>query len=160
MINTQKHKTMNIADREVLRENSQSQAIRVPVKLTNTLDEYFVEQGQLDPSQVHIYETEAKVDRNTVYTILPREVMQTLDLMIRSQRPVIIWDDGKQQIADFSESFKIELLGRHTHLGAIVLGDEVVLGRIALELLDLVVDEENRQVITNPAHPNGPVFRI
>ena len=136
------------------------QAIRVKVKLTNTLDEHFVKQGQLDPSLIHIYETEAKVDRSTVHTILPKDVIQHLDLMIQFQQPVIIWDDGKQQIADFSESFKIELLGRQTHLDAIVLGEEVVLGRIALELLDLVVDEENRQVITNPAHPNGPVFRI
>ena len=135
-------------------------AIRVKVKLTNTLDEYFVEQGQLDPSQVHIYETEAKVARSTVHTMLPRDVMQHLDLMIQFQQPVIIWDDGKEQMADFSESFKVELLGRQTHIGAIVLGDEVVLDRVALELLDLVVDEENRQVIPNPAHPNGPVFRI
>ena len=151
---------MNVARQDLLSENSQSQAIRVRVRLTNTLDEYFVEQGQLDPSQIHIYETEAKVARNTVYTMLPKEVMQLLDLRIRSQRPVIIWDDGRRQMADFSESFKIELLGRQTGMGAIVLGDEVVLGRVALELLDLVVDEENRQVIPNPAHPNGPVFRI
>ena len=135
-------------------------AIRVKVKLTNTLDEYFVRQGKLDPSQVHIYETEAKVDRSTVHTILPKDVIQHLDLMIQFQQPVIIWDDGKEQMAYFSESFKVELLGRQTHIGAIVLGDEVVLGRVALELLDLVVDEENRQVIPNPAHPNGPVFRI
>lgn len=129
------------------------------VKLTNPLDEYFVEQGQLDPSQVHTCEIDALVDRRKVRTFLPVEVMRLLDLRVQWQE-VLKFADGSEKVVSHTESVKIELLGRETSVDTIVAGDEVVIGQVVLELLDLVVDEENQRVIPNPAHPNGPVFRI
>ncbi len=43
---------------------------------------------------------------------------------------------------------------------AAVLGDECLMGVIPLEAMDLVVDPKQRHVIANPAHPDGPVFRV
>lgn len=42
---------------------------------------------------------------------------------------------------------------------AAVLGDECLMGVLALEAMDLVVDRELERVAANPAHPDGPVFR-
>ncbi len=41
-----------------------------------------------------------------------------------------------------------------------VLGDEVIIGQTILEVLDLLVDCNSRQVIPNPAHPDQPVVKI
>ncbi len=149
-----------ISVRRYSKAGSQSMGpVRVRVKLTNTLDEYFVEQGQLDPSEVHTCEIDALVDRRRMRTFLPVEVMRQLDLRIWRQE-VVKFADGSEKVLSHSESVKIELLGRETSVDTIVAGDEVVIGQVVLELLDLVVDEENQRVIPNPAHPNGPVFRI
>lgn len=134
-------------------------AVRVKVKLRNPLDEYLVEQGQLDPNMVHVYETEALVDRRTVRSVLPMDVVQHLNLKI-SRQEVIRYADGRQELVSYSESVKIEVQGRETAVEPMVAGDEVVIGRVALELLDFVMDYENQRLIPNPAHPDYPMFRI
>ncbi|BAZ15073.1 hypothetical protein NIES4071_69430 [Calothrix sp. NIES-4071] len=50
--------------------------------------------------------------------------------------------------------------GRETTESVLVTGDEVLIGRIALAMLDLVVDDENQCLIPNPKHANSPVFRV
>ena len=40
------------------------------------------------------------------------------------------------------------------------MGDEVLIGRIALATLDLFVDNENQCLIPNSKHPEYPVFRV
>jgi len=42
----------------------------------------------------------------------------------------------------------------------LVLGDEVLIGQIALERTDLMVDCTNQRVIRNPAHPDQLVMKI
>jgi hypothetical protein len=41
------------------------------------------------------------------------------------------------------------------------VGDEVLIGQVILEKLDLLVDcKKNRRLIPNPAHPDYPVAMI
>jgi hypothetical protein len=42
---------------------------------------------------------------------------------------------------------------------AAVLGDECLMGVLALEAMDLVVNPKLQRVKGNPQHPDGPVFR-
>jgi hypothetical protein len=44
-------------------------------------------------------------------------------------------------------------------VGAFVMGDEVVLGAVPMEDMDLVVSPLTREVTVNPKHPDGPVAR-
>jgi hypothetical protein len=39
-------------------------------------------------------------------------------------------------------------------------GSTPLIGQIQLEWLDLVVDPKSRDVIANPAHPDGPVLEL
>jgi hypothetical protein len=57
---------------------------------------------------------------------------------------------------------EIEVLGRSMTGDAMVLprGTQTLLGAIPLEQLDLVVVPKTGDVIPNPAHPDGPVYRI
>jgi len=43
---------------------------------------------------------------------------------------------------------------------ALIFGDEVLLGQTVLERTDLLVDCANNRLVANPAHPDGPVYRV
>lgn len=75
--------------------------------------------------------------------VIPMEVAQKLGLRIRSEQVAKCTDDRQ-------ETSEEPLVG----------GDEILIGRIALETLGFVVDIENHRLIPNPKHPDGPVFRI
>jgi len=52
----------------------------------------------------------------------------------------------------------IELLfeNRNCYVGALVLGDEVLLGAVPMEDMDLVVSPAQRKLVVNPESPNFP----
>jgi hypothetical protein len=52
---------------------------------------------------------------------------------------------------------KVSYDGRSCYTGAIVLGDEVLLGAVPMEDMDLVVQPAKRTVIANPDSPNIPL---
>jgi predicted aspartyl protease len=134
--------------------------IKVQVKLTNEIDEELVYRGLLNPDQVHILETEALVDISSVHTVLPIKIAEKLGLDIRRYETVS-YVDGREETVGLSDPIVIQVQGRETRGGAVVqVRDEVIIGLIALETLDFVVDYENKRLIPNPKHPDYPVFRI
>ncbi|BAZ13045.1 hypothetical protein NIES4071_48790 [Calothrix sp. NIES-4071] len=134
--------------------------IKVQVKLTNEIDEELVYRGLINPEQVHTLETEALVDISSVRTVLPTNIAEKLGLDIRRYQTVS-YVDGKEDIVGLSDPIIIQVQGRETRGGAVVTRrSEMIIGLIALETLDFVVDYENRRLIPNPKHPDYPVFRI
>lgn len=133
--------------------------IKVKVKLTNSVDESLVDRGFLEPEQIHVDETEAIVDRSNVHSALPVDLVEKLGLDIW-RKQVIQFADGREKIVEFTDPVKFQVGDRQAIVETMVAGDEVAIGRVALELLDMVVDGENQRLIPNPAHPNRPVFRI
>lgn len=132
--------------------------VRVKAKLTNGIDEELVYRGLLKPEEVHVLEVEAKVDPVSVRTIIPLTVAEKLGL--DSTHQTINYEDGNQEVIALSDSIIIEIQRRTTGGEAIVAGSEVIIGSIALETLDFVVDYENKRLIPNPKHPDYPIFRI
>ena len=51
-------------------------------------------------------------------------------------------------------------MGREELEDAMVLGNEVLIGQIALDKLDLVVNCVAQRIIANPAHPDQPVSKV
>ncbi len=54
----------------------------------------------------------------------------------------------------------VECEGRKTIDEALVTGDEVLIGQVILEKLDLLVDCRNQRLMPNPANPDYPVTYI
>jgi hypothetical protein len=52
---------------------------------------------------------------------------------------------------------KIGLMGREVYTGAMVMGNEVLLGAIPLEDLDLHVDPRRGRLMPNPESPDRPM---
>lgn len=133
--------------------------VRTAVTLTNAIDEALARRGQITPEQVRTYRADAPVDTGAVNTVLPVHVVQRLGLGIRGRR-VVESADGRNETVDLTDPVVIDIDGRDTIEGALVLGDEVIIGQTVLEVLDLFVDWANRRLVPNPAHPDQSVVKI
>ena len=65
--------------------------------------------------------------------------------------------DGRVQQVRYVTPVRIEMLNRVCVTGALVLGDQVLLGAIPMEDLDLVVEPARQRVAVNPRAPNIPM---
>ena len=133
--------------------------VRAQTKLTNTFDEELARQGKIAPDQVREYEADALVDTGAVPTVLPAHVMQKLGLQVRGNR-VTQDADGRRDVVPTTGPITVSVIGRDMITDAVVLGDEVIIGQVVLEMLDLFVDPINRRIIPTPAHPDQPVIKV
>ncbi len=133
--------------------------VRVKVKLTNTLDRALARRGQIDLKDVRTYEADALIDTGAVSSVVPANIMAQLGLQSDGQR-VAQYADGRNEVVQLTEPITFSIFGRESAEGAMVLGDEVIIGQTILEVLDLLVDCNRRQVIPNPAHPDQPIVKI
>lgn len=133
--------------------------VRVKVKLTNTLDRALARRGQITKDQIRTYDADALVDTGAVSSVVPDNVMRQLGLQSDGKR-VAEYADGRNEVVDLTEPITFNIIGRETAEGAMVLGDEVIIGQTILEVLDMQVDCRNQQLIPNPAHPDQPVVKI
>ncbi|HEY9811377.1 MAG TPA: retroviral-like aspartic protease family protein [Halomicronema sp.] len=134
-------------------------AVRTKIKLTNAIDEELVNRGLLAPHLLRECEVEALVDTDAVYLVIPERIVQQLGLRIRSQQQVK-YADGRQDVIGVTSALIIQCEGRETTEDAVVTGDEVLIGQVVLEKLDLLVDCRNQKLMPNPANPDYPVTYI
>ena len=64
--------------------------------------------------------------------------------------------DGKKMLCPYVGPVEVSYNGRGCFTGAVILGDEVLLGAVPMEDMDLIVSPAKRSVIVNPASPNIP----
>ena len=133
--------------------------VRVKVKLTNALDRALARRGQITEKEIRNYEAYALVDTGAVSSVVPANVMEQLGLQVDGYR-LDEYADGRKDRVELTEPVTFDIIGRTTTEGAMVLGDEVIIGQTVLEVLDLLVDCNNHKVIPNPAHPDQPVVKI
>ena len=60
----------------------------------------------------------------------------------------------------YAGPIKVEFLNRFCYVGALVLGDEVLLGAVPMEDMDLVLSPARREVTVDPCSPNIPHARV
>ena len=62
--------------------------------------------------------------------------------------------DGSRHVVSYVGPISIFVGNRRGLTGAMVLGDQVLLGAIPMEDMDLVVNPRTQEVVPNPANPN------
>ena len=134
-------------------------AVRVEVKLTNAIDESLVNRGLLAPHLLREYVAQALVDTGALTLVIPASVVKELGLRILRQQ-VARYANGFEEAIGVTEPVKIVCEERQTSVEALVVGDEVLIGQVVLELLDLLPDCKNQRLIPNPANPDYPVAVI
>ena len=98
-------------------------------------------------------EVDALADPGSVHLRIPEHVAIQLRLEEFDRREVTL-ADGSRRGVSYVGPISIFVGNRQGFAGAMVLGNQVFLGAIPMEDMDLVVNPKTRQVIANPANPN------
>ena len=105
---------------------------------------------QLKPLDVR-----ALVDTGAMHLCIPEHVAIQLKLEAAYEREVSTADGGKR-VCPYVGPIEVRFDGRACFTGALVLGDEVLLGAVPMEDMDLIVSPSTRTVVANPQSPNIP----
>lgn len=100
--------------------------------------------------------TLALVDTGAVHLCLPEHLAIQLDLQELEKREVTL-ANGQHLTVPYCGPVEITFKNRRCFTGAMVLGNEPLLGAIPLEDMDLVVFPLRQTVDVNPASPNIPM---
>lgn len=104
--------------------------------------------GALKPMTV-----QALVDTGAQWLCIPQHIAIQLKLDKNEDREVTL-ADGKKQTVPYMGPIKIGFDNRSCYSGALVFGDEVLLGAIPMEDMDLVVSPLHGTITVNPQSPN------
>jgi clan AA aspartic protease len=105
---------------------------------------------ELQPIQVR-----ALVDTGSLHLCIPEHVAMQLRLEPQDQREVTI-ADGSRRVCAYAGPVEVRFDGRRCYTGALILGEEVLLGSVPMEDMDLVISPALRSVTVNPYSPNIP----
>lgn len=97
----------------------------------------------------------ALVDTGGLHLCIPEHVALQLGLQELEKREVVLADGGRKLVS-YVGPIEIAFQKRHCFVGAMVLGDEALLGAIPMEDMDLIVHPATRTVQANPENPNIP----
>jgi clan AA aspartic protease len=100
-------------------------------------------------------EANALVDTGALHLCIPEHVALQLRLDRLYEREVTT-ADGSKRLCPYVGPLEVRFGDRACFTGALVLGDEVLLGAVPMEDMDLVVSPAVRTVTVNPASPNIP----
>lgn len=118
--------------------------IHTKITLRNPLD------SRLDP-----YEANALVDTGAMHLCIPAHVAVQLQLQTVQEREVTT-ADGTRYSCPYVGPVEVNFGNRTCFVGALILGDDVLLGAVPMEDLDLVISPARQTVIANPETPNIP----
>jgi clan AA aspartic protease len=95
----------------------------------------------------------ALADTGTLHLCIPQHVCDRLRLEKLTDKEVTL-ADGSTKLVSYVGPIEIRFKNRAGFGGALVMGDQVLLGAIAMEDMDLVVIPKTRELDVNPRSPN------
>lgn len=98
---------------------------------------------------------QALADTGAMHLCIPEHVALQLELTEKEKREVTL-ADGSKRLSSYVGPVELRFGNRSCFVGAMVLGDEVLLGAIPMEDMDLIVRPLTREVLVNPTSPNIP----
>jgi clan AA aspartic protease len=101
-------------------------------------------------------EVSALVDTGAVHLCIPEHLAIQLSLSELERREVVL-ADGHRRTVPYVGPVEVRFRNRRCFTGAMVLGNEVLLGAIPMEDMDLVLRPQLQSVDVNPESPNIPV---
>ena len=103
--------------------------------------------------QLQPLEVEPLADTGSVHLCIPEHVRLQLQLEEQGRKEVTIADGSKRELP-YVGPIEVRFKNRVGFVGAIVMSDQVLLGAIPMEDMDLVVLPKDRRIDVNPASPN------
>ena len=97
----------------------------------------------------------APVDSGAAELCIPQHIANQLRLKQIEEREVRI-ANGERVLVPYVGGVRVEVFGRQTVTSAIVIGDQVLLGAIPMEAMDLIIHPWTLTFLPNPDSPNVP----
>jgi len=116
--------------------------IFVDLELSNARD------AELQPMTVN-----ALVDSGAGLLCVPQRVADQLQLSVHDHRQVRL-ADGRSTTVDYVGPLRVRFENRQCLVGALVMGEQPLLGAIPMEDMDLIIDPLRQRVSVNPNSPN------
>ncbi len=101
----------------------------------------------------------ALVDSGAINLCLPAEIASQLGLKTRRRSVVQMADETTIEV-DVVSPVSIFFENRETTTTALIHGEEVLLGAIPMQDMDVLVDLRNERLIVNPDHPNFAMSKV
>ena len=98
-------------------------------------------------------EVDALADTGAVHLCIPSPTQIQLKLAQVDEKEVTL-ADGSRKLVPYVGPIELRYRNRTGFSGALVMGDQPLLGAIAMEDMDLVVVPKTRTVVVNPDSPN------
>jgi len=97
--------------------------------------------------------TDCLVDSGSTYLCITQHMANQLGVKELLQKEAHL-ADGSSKLLPYVGPIKVEFMNRACYVGAMVLGDECLLGAIPMEDMDLVVIPKLFKLSVNPESPN------
>ena len=104
-------------------------------------------------SELNAVEIEALADSGAVHLCIPEHIKIQLQLEEVDKKEVTL-ADGSRQLIPYVGPVEVRFKNRVGFTGALVLGDQVLLGAIPMEDMDLIIIPSSRSLDVNPNSPN------
>ena len=101
----------------------------------------------------------AMADSGALLLCIPQHVALQLQLEELEKREVTL-ANGTRQLVPYVGPLQVQFANRRCYTGALVLGDETLLGAVPMEDLDVLIDMAQRKLVVNPESPNIAVAPV
>jgi clan AA aspartic protease len=135
--------------------------VRAEIELANANDVQLAKQKQIGEDEVKKMTVRALVDSGSYLLAINENIRNYLQLMpLYKERACLA--NGNIIECDVVYPVEVKFKNRHACCSAMVLpGDsEVLLGAIPMEEMDVIIDPKRQELVVNPDHPDGAVFRL
>ncbi len=108
--------------------------------------------SELNPIDVDML-VDMLVDTGALHMCIPEHLALQLKLEPVDTKEVTL-ADGSKRLVPYVGPIQVQFQNRLGFVGALVLGDQALLGVIPMEDMDLIVVPSTRQLLVNPSSPN------
>jgi clan AA aspartic protease len=133
--------------------------VHADIELSNAMDRALLRRNQLTEQEVRKINVKALVDSGAYMMVVPDKVRLQLGLEIIGYELTEL-ANGQQEKVAIAEPIEVRFENRKATVDVLVVGNEVLLGAIPREAMDVIINPRLQKLTVNPEHPTMPVFRI
>ena len=124
------------------------------ITLINSVDAVLAQRGNIPSENVRKMEVKALVDSGAMTLTINEEIAKQLDLDVQERAEVVL-ADGSYRKCDYVGPVFIHFENRIATCSALVLpgADEVLLGVIPLDEMDVIIDPTTQKLAVHPDRP-------
>ena len=129
--------------------------VRANLELINAGDLEMMRRNLMKQDEVRSIAVDSLVDSGAYMMVIPETVRLQLGTEIVAHE-IAEYANGDSEKVPVAGPIEVRFANRRTVVDAMVLGNEVLLGSIPMEAMDVIVHPRTQELIVNPENPTMP----